>query len=81
MEKSVKNWIYRQYIGYKKRYIKDTSGCVEIPKIQTKIIEDWVQNSDINFKQSFKFSKLWKVQTEISIKKFKQNLTDFQREK
>ena len=36
--------------------------CVEIPKIQTKFIECWVQNSNKNIKQSFKFSNLCKVQ-------------------
>ena len=39
-------------------------------KNQTKIIEEWVQNANINFKQSFKISKLCKVKIEISIKNF-----------
>ena len=57
--------IYRiqNNISDSKQFIEDIAGCVEIPKIQTKIIEDWVQNLDRNFKQSFKISKLCKVQT------------------
>ena len=37
-------------ISDSKRYIEDITGCVEIPKIQTKIIKDWVGSK---FKQKF----------------------------
>ena len=46
-------------ISDSKRYIEDTAGCVEIPKIA----EDYAQNSNRIFKQIFKFSNLCKVQT------------------
>ena len=45
-------------ISDSKRYIEDTAGCVEIPKIQTKIIEDWVQKFKQKFQTKFQIFKI-----------------------
>ena len=52
-----------------KPYIKDIARCLEVPKIQTKFIEDWVQNSNRNFIQT-KFIEDW---VQNSNRNFKQS--------